>query len=706
MLKTNQPIKVDGELNDLIWSIAPKASHFNLKFPNDRDTVKRKTEAQICYDDKFLYAAFTSWDTSFTVIQSLKRDIGHIDNDGVGIILDPMNLHTTGFIFVVNAFNAQSEDQISNNQRDDLEWNWNNKWFSATKRYDDRWTAEMAIPLKTLRFPPDIRKWGINFIRVDIKNNQYSLWTKVPANFKSFNLGFTGALEWDSVPPVPGKNIVMIPYASGNSSMETGVAHNFTSKLNAGLDAKLTMTSSLNLDLTVNPDFSQVEVDKQVTNLTRYNLFFPERRSFFLENSDIFGEYGIPTYIQPFYSRRIGLDKQGNRLPILGGARLSGSISPTTRIGLMNIQTGGTENSSPQNYSAVSVNQNIFGRSVIKGYFLNRQEISSEKYKYNPQESYSRNAGLTLDMVNASGKWSGWLAYHQSMKPNFKGQNLYMETGVAYNGRRVNHDLDFATIGKNYFTDMGFVQRIENYDAERDTTIRVGFWHIYEQSEIKWFPKKGIISRHALSAENYIVFNPNSTLNERSNGLTYKIDFNNTSTLNANILDNFVDLLFPISFTGSVPLPKDQYHFIQSMISYISDSRKILGFSITGGFGGFYNGQVKSLGGSIIVRSRPHVNVELRGEMNKLIFPGNYGSTQLFLISPRIEINFNTNVAWTTFLQYNTQANNFNINSRFQYRFRPMSDIYLVYTDNYFTDPFLKNKNRAIVFKVNYWLNL
>ena len=204
----------------------------------------------------------------------------------------------------------------------------------------------------------------------------------------------------------------------------------------------------------------------------------------------------------------------------------------------------------------------------------------------------------------------------------------------------------------------------------------------------------------------YKVFNPDNSVNEYSTELNYFIQFLNTSDFYCNVHNNNVHLLFPTSFTDAKPLPKGNYSYNRFRIGYNSDFRKVFSFDINAGGGQFYNGTYNSVSAGINLRKQPHVNVGVNGEYNKLIFPESYGSRELFLLSSRVEINFNTAVFWTTFLQYNTQRNNFNINSRLQYRFRPMSDLFLVYTDNYFTDPLLKNKNRAIVFKMNYWLNL
>jgi hypothetical protein len=704
---TNSPVKIDGILDDSSWITAEKKSDFFLKFPTDEGRPVNKTVVQLSYDDKFLYVAFTCYDSGKSIIQSLKRDIGHIDNDGVAIALDPQNGHTNGFFFALNEMNAQSEDQVSLIQDNDLSWSWNNKWFSATQKYKDRWTAEIAIPFKSLRYPPGKMVWGINFLRVDMSNNQYSGWTHVPTNFKIYNMGYTGSLLWDKPLTNPGKSMVMIPFVTSNLQSDHENNLSSRSSLSAGLDSKITVTSSLNLDLTLNPDFSQVEVDKQVTNLTRFDLFLPEKRSFFLENADIFGEYGIPGVITPFYSRRIGLDKTSNPIPIIGGARLSGNLNATTRFGAMSMQTGAKGDYSPENYSAISINKNVLARSVVKVYFLNHQNFQTAKeQKLDPLNAWGRNAGTTFDYFSRDGKWNGWYAYHHSFKPGISGQDNFQETGFAFNGKKYASTVDIATLGTNYYTDMGYVQRINNYDAVNDTTLRVGFKHLYTANSYFIYPKEGRISRHVFKVETYSVVNPDYSFNETDLTGSYQVELKNTSFLKALIIRNELDLMYPISFTGSKPLPVKRYQYSQGGLTYYSDSRKLFSYSVTWSGGQFYNGTLQSLLGAITLRSRPHFNLVFQAEYDKLQFPGTYGRSELLLLSPKIEYNFNTKISWTTFLQYNTQANNFNINSRFQYRFKPMSDLYLVYTDNYYTTPFLQNKNRAIVLKVNYWLNL
>ncbi len=703
---TNAAIKIDGVLDEPTWAAAGIAKNFHKKYPNDIGEPKSKTEVRFTYDDKNIYFGFKVYDTGAAISQSLKRDIGHDGNDGIAIILDPLNQKTNGFFFVLSALNVQSEDQLNNSFQDNPSWSWDTKWFSATKDYGSYWIAEIAIPLKSLRFDPTQKHWGINFLRIDAKHNEYSPWTRVPTNFKSYDLGYTGVLYFPSSPPKNSSNIILQPYITGNTNEDREIGQKIQASGTTGFDAKVALNSSLNLDLTVNPDFSQIDVDQQVTNLTRFNIFLPEKRTFFLENSDLFSEFGIPP-IRPFYSRSIGLDKDGNRIPILFGARLSGNINPSTRIGLMDMQTGRQGNYSPENFSALTVHKRVLKRSSIKTYFLNRENFISEAdAKKNPLDRYGRNAGVSLEYSNSSGSVGSWANYNQSFKQGISNEDKYVEAGFNLSSQHWNYVAVAGNVGKNYYTDMGFVQRIENYDALRDTSIRVGFKNIFSQLQYQVMPTKGKLGRLSTSIEEYIVFNPDNSFNEANTEFSIRAENKNTSGYGININNTTLDLLYPISFTGETPLPAKRYSFNQYELFYRSDFRKSFSINVGITLGQFYNGSVKGVNLGFRLRQQPHLNIGVRSEFNSIQLPGNYGSTNLLLIQPRIEYNFNTQLFWTTFIQYNTQSNNFSVNSRLQYRYKPMSDFFLVYSDNYFTDPMFKNKNRALVFKFNYWFNL
>lgn len=705
-------VAIDGDLSEAVWQEAQPAKDFWQHWPSDQAHSARKTEVRTAFDENFLYIGVVCYDSTASttnyVIQTLKRDQRFWDSDGFAVVLDPMSQATNGFLFGVSPLNVQAEGLT--NGGEEASWQWDNKWLSATRRYSDRWTVEMAIPFRTLRYDADRQSWAINFVRGDLKANQYHTWTWVPQNFFGADLAYLGRLQFASALPNAKRAFSLIPYVT--SSLKEGRLDGDPVKgsANAGFDAKIALSSSLNLDLTVNPDFSQVDVDEQVTNLTRYDLFFPERRTFFLENDDLFSRYIYPE-IQPFYSRRIGLDNNLNPIPIIAGARLTGNVDSKTRIGLMNIQTEKKGAFAAQNYTAFSAHRRVLKRSLIKGYFLNRQSLQNDWQKQNqPLDAYGRNAGVETIFINASGSWWAWGGYHLSWKPTVANKDNHIDNaGFEHNKKigntNIRFTVDYNNVGTNYYADMGFLARMENYDAVRDTTIRLGWKQLFTLAEVSLFKNKKV-QQHRFGAETFVVWNPDGSLNERFVRLRYFMEFQNTAALRFRWDDRDVRLLFPTAFTDSTPLPSGKYRYGQPNVQFESDSRKTFVYTASASLGKFYNGDFQQYSAGITYRRQPWGAFSLNVEKNIIQFPEPYGKADLFLIAPRVEINFSNNLYWTTFLQYNTQLNNFNMNSRLQWRYKPMSDIFLVYTDNYFTSPFFKNKNRALVFKMNYWLNL
>ena len=373
--KSEGPLIVDGILDEDIWSTAPKTDQFLNQWPIDGGAAAVQTEVRMAYDNHFLYAGITCFDVSNEhIIQTLKRDKDneHFGSDGIAIVLDPFNQKTNGFFFGVNAGGAQIEGLISVSGNESfINENWDNKWFSAVTYGQNVWYVEIAIPLRTLRYNPANSVWGLNFVRNDMKHNAFSSWSHVPRNFNTINLGYTGELTWEENPPkASGGSIAAIPYVltSGEANYEADSPTQV--KLEAGVDAKMAITPAMNLDLTLNPDFSTVDVDQQQTNLTRFPLLFPERRGFFLENADLFNSFGIST-INPFFSRRIGLN-----VPILFGARLSGNVSRKLRVAVMDIQTGKGEETNPNNYFVSAISHRLGRRSTADVLFVNRQATS------------------------------------------------------------------------------------------------------------------------------------------------------------------------------------------------------------------------------------------------------------------------------------------------------------------------------------------
>jgi hypothetical protein len=708
ILKTSEKINLDGILNENNWRKATKYSDFWMKFPTNESMADPKTEVQVTYDDNFLYFGVkVTQSEEGNLVQSLKRDLGLRVADGFGIVLDPVNLKTNGFYFAVTPFNSQTEGLIGNSN-DEVTITWDNTWYSETKMFDGYWTAEIAIPFSILRYDQTKRVWGINFIRSARSENEFHTWSNIPLQFRGTDLGYLGQLIWDNDLPKGGSSVSVNPYllAGLNSDGETLVSTEGT--LNAGLDAKIAVTSSVNLDLTINPDFSNVDVDEQVTNLTRFSIFFPERRVFFLENDDLFSGFGIPP-VRPFYSRRIG-SKDGQSVPILFGARLTGNLNKKFRFGVMNIQTGRKGESAADNFTTLTFNQQVLDRSVIKGYFTNRTAFQNEQEKAEDTfGAYGRNGGLQFSYSSKSGIIQAWAGGHFSLKPDVKGNNIFGNFGAGHFGRNFVTFTDFTHGGRNYYADVGFVNRIDNYDAKRDTTIRIGFNFAYNETGYSWWFTEGPLNRFGVKTENFLAYDENFHFNEFNQKSKATWEYKNASRLDIGFELNKVNLLFPFTFVSdenAEPLPAREYNFNNMNFEVSTDMRKNLVVSAGGTWGKFYNADFLSFKAAINVRNQPYFLMTMAVQYNDLKFPSPYGNQKFWLIAPKMEVNFANNLFWTSFVQWNSQADNFNINSRLQWRYRPMSDLFIVYSDNYFTDVAFVNKNRAVVFKVNYWLNI
>jgi len=331
---TSGPVKIDGVLDEPSWQQAEVCKDFAMILPMDTSLANVKTEVRMAYDASYLYLSAVCFDgmPGPYMVESMRRDFSFLKNDNFIFFLDTYGDQTNGFTFGTNAVGAQWDGTMYDGGKVDLSWD--NIWYSKVKGYSDRWIMEIAIPFRTLRYKKGISNWGINLSRNDLKTTEKSSWAPVPRQFPSASLAYTGTLLWDSVPPAPGPNVSLIPYVLTRAIKLYDQKMPTQYKTMVGGDAKVSITSSLNLDLTVNPDFSQIEVDKQVVDLSRYELFYPEKRQFFLENGDQFNNFGYAD-IRPFFSRRIGLG-----VPIEFGGRLSGKLDKNWRIGAMDMQTG------------------------------------------------------------------------------------------------------------------------------------------------------------------------------------------------------------------------------------------------------------------------------------------------------------------------------------------------------------------------------
>ncbi|MEO9872475.1 DUF5916 domain-containing protein [Ekhidna sp.] len=704
--KSTESIKIDGEENDPAWENTQDIPYFINHWPIDSGRSETLTKVKVTYDDDYLYILATCFDNGTRIVQSLRRDDedAHWNSDNFTIVIDPMNNKQNGFIFGVNAGGSQLEGQLNvQGARTQYDQNWDNKWYSVVKSNDKNWTAEFAIPFKTLRYSPNQSEWGINFIRGDMERNEFSTWTQFPLNYGGIDLNFMGTLDWEQNPKKASGKVVLIPYLSGGTQrdFEETEQTSYKKTRDTGLDAKIAVTGSLNLDLTINPDFSNVDVDQQVTNLSRFSIFFPERRNFFLENGDIFSNFGT-WQISPFFSRRIGL-VDGEQVPITHGARLTGNISNSTRIGVMNIRTSQFDTIAVQNYSVAAIHQQVLDRSVIKAIFINRQAGETLE-----TGQFARNGGLEFAYLSNDGKLGNTVRFHAATTDDGLSDNHFYGFNGNYNSRNLRMGWSFDVVGENYITELGFNPRLENYNAETEETTRKGFTRINPWINYRFFPEKGKLNSHGpVSWFNMFLNQDGTGLNERTHGLGYNFNFKNTSWLRPNMVYREVNLPVPTTLLGDdfEPLPVANYRFTRADVRYNTDRRKVVSANLIFGFGNFFNGTRVNTSTGLNFRAQPWGNFGISYDYNKVQLPGAFGEADFHLLRTNAQISFSNTMFLTSAVQFNSQSENYNFFTRFQWRYRPMSDFFLVYTDNYEMDG-LGLKDRQIVFKATYWLNL
>ena len=690
--KTTSPIVIDGVADDAAWKDTEKADDFFMVLPMDNRKATEMSEIRMAYDDKHIYLIATFFNTTKgqNIVESLRRDFNFGKNDNFLLFLDPFNNQTTGFSFGSNAAGAQWDGTMFGGSSIDL--NWDSKWISKVVSDEDKWVFEMAVPFKSIRYKDGVKEWGINFSRLDLKASEKSSWTPIPRQFPTASLAYTGVLVWDQPPPSQGSNISIIPYVLSSVSNDIEGESSFDKKV--GGDVKIGLTSSLNLDLTVNPDFSQVEVDRQVTNLDRFELFFPEKRQFFLENGDLFANFGYSS-IRPFFSRRIGLG-----VPIRAGARVSGNLNEKWRLGVMDMQTAAVDATGlpSQNFGVLTLQRKVFGRSSIGLMVVNKESINY------PQENdsitalypkFNRNVGLEYNLASSNNMWDGKAFLLKSFSPDDEGNGITQAAHLEYKSRKWNWRIQEESVSENYRAEVGYVPR----NAYIKTQSFLGYL---------FFPKSGQILSHGPTLNTSYYFNEDFERTDNTSYLLYSFAFRNRSSLDFFISDDFVELLSPFDPTrlGKQELAVGTKHRWNAFgWMYASKPQSLFTYTFDGRLGGYYeDGNRTSLTSELGYRFQPFVSLSANLNYNRIKMPAPWNTNEFWLIGSEVDITFTNKLFFSNLFQYNEQSKNFNLNSRFQWRYKPASDLFIVYTNNHLLDPY-NGRTWSLTLKLNYWFN-
>ncbi len=681
---TDLPIQLDGVLDEPIWAEVEPATDFIQREPVSGEPASEKTEVRIVYDDEALYFGLSAYESEVDklIINSLRQDFAPNSTDAVSFFLDTFDDDRNSFTFYINPAGAKRELQSFNEGRDQ-DISWEGVWDAKTTISDEGWFAEVRIPFKSLRFPKSkVQTWGLNLQRRIRRKNEQSFWGPMPRRLSGFNMSFAGSLKGiENVEP--GRNFKVKPYLSSEFRKFSG--DDFDTLGDAGLDLKYGLTSGLTLDGTVNTDFSQVEVDEQQINLTRFSLFFPEKRDFFLENSGLFlfGQVdrrspGARDFIA-FFSRRIGLSSDRQPVPILAGARLSGRVGKTS-LGLLNIQTREFGSDPANNFSVVSIKRNILSQSELGALFINRQADQSG--------DFNRTFGVDANFHFWNQfRLSGFVAATRT--PGLETEDMASRVWVEWRTNLWQARTAYLDIEENFNPEVGFVPRRDMRKSD---------------SSFAWTPRPESISWIR-------EFNPNTRiqyiedqegrLETRIVDLNFQIGFEDGGSFQLDRTLRFEREESPFSI-GGLDLDPGDYHFNDSSIQYRSDPSAPLSGSVRYQTGDFWSGTRKGV--QINLSYRPHYKFTISGRFQWDDLKLSQGDVTTRLVNTRLDYSFNTQMFLSAFVQYNSERRQVSSNLRFNFIHRPLSDIFIVYNEE--RDAFQDGEaDKSLTLKYTYMLD-
>ena len=686
-VKTTGTIVIDGRIDEPAWASAEMLTDFVQQLPNTGEPAAFRTVVRVLYDADYLYIASVNFDPhpEQAITVGLEHDFVSTNSDIFGLVLDTFNDKRNSFLFLVNPKGAVRDEQTFNDSRNIVEA-WEGIVTVKTARQDSSWTVEMKIPLKTLRFDAgrDPQTWGLNFIRRVRRVNETSYWAPLERQYRVHRMSKAGTLEGLSGLK-QGRNLQIKPYAlTANSTGAQVPATALGSKANLGGDIKYGLTPALTLDLTYNTDFSQVEVDQQQVNLTRFGILFPERREFFIENSGsfTFGDVTERNYrmgaalsdFTLFNSRQIGLTADGLPIPIAGGGRLTGRVAGW-EVGLLGMQTRRAGSTPAERFTVARVRRNLFGNSDVGILFADREG--------NDSVGFNRSLGVDAN-IRPFGNLiiNSYLATTDASKATSDGGAGRLS--VAYRGRLWNTSVMYKRVSANFDPGIGFVRR-RNFQQQYATTgIHArpswpGIQEINPYVEADYYSDyDGRPQSHHVTAGLDIFFQPDAELKFAVN-------------------DWFDRLDQPFTPFAGRSIPVGSYAFRNAQVTYTSTQRYPIYGSAGLTVGDYYDGTRQAYNGGVTWRPRYDLSFEGTVQRNDVALKS--GRFLADLAGVRVKYAWSTTLFGSTFFQYNSQTNTVVTNARLAWRYAPLSDLFLVYTERQDTMRSIRNE-RTIALKV------
>jgi hypothetical protein len=671
-VRVTDAIKIDGLLDEPAWSLAQAATDFLQQQPTEGAPASERTEVRVLFDEKNIYFGIRAFDSDAAHINAreLVRDAGFSNDDTIAIVLDTYHDRRNAFRFVVNPLGTQQDALITDEGRD-INITWNGSWISAGRVDNQGYTVEIVIPLTTLRFKEGIESWGFNISRMIRRKNEESLWTSWQRSFGLERISQAGELI--GVEEIRRRRLREIkPYASGEwregvpligrSGLDAGV------RANVGIEvAKLGITPSLTAEFTVNPDFGQAEVDDQIVNLSRFSVFFPEKRDFFLENSGIF-LFGRQGENQAFFTRRIGLTDNGAPVPIDYGAKVTGKIG-RYNIGFLQVQTRRLGETSTgvgiprQQFSVLRVKRDILKRSYIGAILVNRQGATSTG-----GSSYNRVGGADAEF-NLTDHYKVKAFWMGSATPGVRSGAGSSRLESIFENDLYRFITVYEDVGAKFNPEAGFIERnaIHQYFGQVAYKPRPRFIpHVQQmefETQIEYYTDRA------------------GKLATRQTELSWDTVFKNSSDFFFRPIEAVNDVLTePFQIRRGITIPAGTYRFNRPRVSFTSDVSKRIVFTAREKWGDFYSGRRYETSGGITWRPNSHLLLDLSESYNRVSLPEGNFTTSLF--SGRLNYNFSRKLLTSALIQLNSAARLSVINVRLRYIYRPNSDFFIIYNQS------------------------
>ncbi|MCH7748054.1 MAG: carbohydrate binding family 9 domain-containing protein [Acidobacteria bacterium] len=714
-LRVERPPLVDGDvLGDPAWADVVPATGFRQTAPDEGQPASERTEVRVVFTDDTIYFGIVCYDRdpAAIIVTDSRRDSSLSDSDSVQIILDTFLDQQNGFVFGTSPSGQEYDGQLVNEGAGGsgmgrggtsrgagggFNLNWDGVWQVRTTISDIGWSAEFAIPFRTVRFPTGrTQTWGVNFQRNIRRRNELAYWAPLPRQFDLFRVSMAGRLTGVEAPAGLWRTLQLTPYVVGEALRRSDTLDNRVTALgDIGGDLKVGVTSGLTLDLTYNTDFAQVEVDQQQINLDRFSLFFPEKRPFFLENAGVFtlsnsggAAFNDPAQTELFFSRRIGIGDGGQATPILGGIRLSGKLSDTVTVGFLNMQTEAVGGSPANNVGVSRLRRELPNRSSIGALFVTRQATGRGA----DDTDYNRTYGV-------DGRWgfgqnglvSGFAA--QTETPGRRGEDYAYDMAVDYNAQAWRVRTGYMEMGDNFNPEVGFVRRtgfrkVDGgifYTVRPDNVLNIQELRPHVTFNRFWNHDDGFIESSLLHMDNFWEFNDSSVL-----------------TTTWNIRKEGVVDLFTVS---GVPVPPGSYDWNEVSLSYNSDRSAPVTVGARVQRSGFFGGELLSFGPSFGFRRGETLNVLLNWSRNDIDLPAGHVITNL--ASARVTYNFSPRLFAQSLLQYNDSAALWSVNLRFGWLQDANTGLFLVYneTDGLGDIPHT-SAGRTVILKYSYLFDI